>query len=110
LVSPDLLAKLGDLQKLQQEMEQKMQALRVEASAGGGMVRAVADGTMRIIAVTIDPSVVNPGEVTMLQDLIVAAVNEARSRAAEAARREFADLARMLGLPDLAGLNRLPES
>ncbi len=109
-MNPDLLAQLADFQKLQQQMEQKLEGLRVEASVGGGMVRVVADGTMRIVSVTIDPSVVNPAEITMLQDLIVAAVNEARTRAADAARREFTDFARLLSLPGLAGLSRTPES
>jgi DNA-binding YbaB/EbfC family protein len=109
-LNPDLLAQLADFQKLQQQMEQKLEGLRVEASAGGGMVRVVADGTMRVVSVTIDPSVVNPAETAMLQDLIVAAVNEARTRAADAARREFTDFARLLSLPGLAGLSRTPES
>ena len=67
--------------KLQQEMAEK----EVEASAGGGMVKATATGEMAITDITIDPAAVDPEDVEMLQDMVVAAVNEALRAASEAA-------------------------
>ncbi len=67
-----------DMQKMQSELEEK----EYTASAGGGVVTAVVTGRRELKALTIDPEAVDPEEVEMLQDLIVAAVNEA-SRAAE---------------------------
>ena len=66
--------------KLQQEMAEK----DVEASAGGGMVKATATGEMAITDITIDPAAVDPEDVEMLQDLVVSAVNEALRQANDA--------------------------
>ena len=73
-------------QKMQQEMlkmQQEMETKEYEATAGGGMITAAVNGKYELLRLTIDPEAVDPEDVEMLQDLIVAAVNEAM-RAAEA--------------------------
>ena len=72
-----------DLLKMQQEMEEK----QYEATAGGGVITAVVSGKRELVRVTIDPEAVDPDDVEMLQDMVVAAVNEAM-RKAEANREE----------------------
>jgi len=77
-------------QKMQEEMfkvQEELEAQTYEATAGGGMVKAVVSGKKELTALTIDPAAVDPDDVEMLQDLIVAAVNEA-IRTSEAAAAE----------------------
>jgi DNA-binding YbaB/EbfC family protein len=70
-------------QQMQERLKQQMADLRVEASAGGGMVSVVVNGAKQIQSITIDPEVVSKDDVEMLQDLIVAAVNDAQRKADE---------------------------
>ena len=75
-------------QKMQRDAaaaQQEIAAMTFEASAGGGMVKATATGEMAITDITIDPAAVGPEDVEMLQDMVVAAVNEALRAASEAA-------------------------
>ena len=70
----------GMVQKMQQEMarvQSELEAATVDGSAGGGVVKATVTGKQEVVSVTIDPSAVDPGDVDMLQDLVVAAVNDA---------------------------------
>jgi len=86
----DLGKMMKQVQKLQQEVarvQEEMKAERVEATAGGGVVRAVSNLHGEIQGLTIDPSVVDPGDVPLLQDLILAAIGEAQ-RAARAKAEE----------------------
>ncbi len=64
-------------QKMQEQLESEMGQLEVEAASGGGMVHVTMDGKKQIRSITLEPESVDPDEVEMLQDLIVAAVNEA---------------------------------
>ncbi|MBI4887610.1 MAG: YbaB/EbfC family nucleoid-associated protein [Acidobacteria bacterium] len=64
-------------QEMQERLKQQMAGLRVEATAGGGMVTVVVNGVKQIQSITIDPAVVSKDDVEMLQDLIVAALNDA---------------------------------
>jgi len=82
------------LAKVQAELEQE----QVEAAAGGGAVTAVVNGQQRLLAVTIDPEVARD-DVEMLQDLVVAAVNEALDRSRELAASRMQSLTAGLGLP-----------
>ncbi|HKF75819.1 MAG TPA: YbaB/EbfC family nucleoid-associated protein [Candidatus Dormibacteraeota bacterium] len=82
------------LAKVQAELEQE----QVEAAAGGGAVKAVVNGQQRLLAVTIDPEVARD-DVEMLQDLVVAAVNEALDRSRELAASRMQSLTAGLGLP-----------
>ena len=71
-------------QQMQERLQQQMQELRVEGNAGGGMVTVVVNGAKQIQSLKIDPEVVSKDDVEMLQDLIVAAVNDAQRKADEA--------------------------
>lgn len=97
-------------QKLQQEMlrvQQEAEAKTVEASAGGGMVTAVANGAGQIVSIKIDPEVVNPDDVQMLEDLVVAACNEALKRAKEMVQEEMSKITGGLQLPAMGDLSSL---
>ena len=70
-------------QRMQEQMQRQMADLRIEATAGGGMVKVVVNGLKQIHSLAIDPEVVSKDDVEMLQDLIVAAVNDAQRKADE---------------------------
>ncbi len=89
-------------QKMQQDMmkaQEELEAKSYEASAGGGVVTAVVSGKKELPSVTIDPEAVDPEDVEMLQDLIVAAVNEAMRLANEDAASQMSKLTGGLNLP-----------
>lgn len=93
---------MKQVQKMQAEMERVQEELAnktVEASAGGGMVRVVATGKQEIREIVIAPEAVDPDDLEMLQDTIVAAVNEALRKAAELAQQEMARITGGLKLP-----------
>ena len=69
------------MKQMQDRLQQQMADLRVEATAGGGMVTVVVNGSKEIQSLTIDPEVVSKDDVQMLQDLIVAAINDAHRKA-----------------------------
>jgi DNA-binding YbaB/EbfC family protein len=71
-------------QQMQERLQQQMSQLRVEGNAGGGMVTVVINGAKQVQSLTIDPEVVSKDDVQMLQDLIVAALNDAQRKADEA--------------------------
>jgi len=83
------------LQEIQDELQQKT----VSAAAGGGMVTVQADGKGQVRSVKIDPSVVNPNDVEMLEDLVLVAVAEAQKKAAALAQEEMGKLTGGLNLP-----------
>jgi DNA-binding YbaB/EbfC family protein len=92
------------LQKLQQDMLATQEALGdevVEVTAGGGAIKVEITGHQRIQSITIDPEVVDPEDVEMLQDLIVAAVNEAIEKSQNLAAERLGGLTGGLGLPNL---------
>jgi nucleoid-associated protein EbfC len=86
--------------KLQEEMGEKT----VEASSGGGMVTVVANGKQEILSVKIEPEVIDRSEKEMLEDLIVAAVNDALTKAKNMVQEEMGKLTRGLNLPNIPGL------
>lgn len=92
------------LQKLQQEMVATQEALGdevVEVTAGGGAITVAITGQQQIQSITIDPEVVDPDDVEMLQDLIVAAVNEAIEKSQNLAAERLGGVTGGLGLPGL---------
>jgi hypothetical protein len=98
---------MREVQKLQSEMtkvQEEAKQKTVEATAGGGMVTAVANGAGEIVSLKIEKEVVNPDDVEMLQDLIIAAANEALRRAQEMVSGEMSKLTGGLQLPGLGGL------
>ena len=83
---PNLQKMLADAQAMlaaQQEAQEALKSERVEASAGGGMVKVAMTGDLRVESLTIDPDAVDPEDVEMLQDMVVAAINEALRMAEE---------------------------
>ena len=95
---------LKQAQKFQSQVSQIQAELgeqRVEVSAGGGMVTAVVNGRQELLAVHIDPQVVDPADVEMLEDLVVAAVSEAMTRASEMAADRMRKLTGGLELPGI---------
>jgi DNA-binding YbaB/EbfC family protein len=70
-------------QQMQERLQKQMAELRVEGNAGGGMVTVVVNGAKQVQSITIDPEVVSKDDVGMLQDLIVAALNDAQRKADE---------------------------
>lgn len=102
------MTKFGDMMKQAQVLQEKLARLQdeagkktVEASAGGGMVVVVANGKQEIISIKIDPEVIDPQEVEMLQDLILAAVNEAKRKAQEVVAEDMKSLTGGLGIPGM---------
>lgn len=85
------------IQKIQEELAQKT----VEVTVGGGMVKAVANGKPEIVSIHLEKEVVDPEDVEMLQDLVVAAVNEALARAKEMVEQEMAKVTGGLNIPGL---------
>ena len=95
---------LKQAQKIQAEMARVQEELShktVEASAGGGMVTVVANGKHEIISIKIDPEVVKLEDMEMLQDLVVAAVNEALKKAQEMIAQEMGKITGGLNIPGL---------
>jgi DNA-binding YbaB/EbfC family protein len=84
-----------DMMKMQEELEQR----QIETSAGGGAITVVVSGKKELVSITIKPEVVDPDDVEMLQDLILAAVNEAIRKADEMVNGEMSKLTGGLGLP-----------
>ncbi len=103
----NVMKKIREAQELMQKKQEELANLRVEASAGGGMVRVVANGREEIVDLHISREVVDPDDVEMLEDLILAAIKEAQQKAKEAAQREMQELMGQLGLPTLPGLSGL---
>lgn len=87
-------------QEMQEEMQREMQKTRVEASAGGGVITVSMNGAKELIELRIDPEAVKSGDVEMLQDLIIAAVNEASRKADEALKGKLGTKLGGMGLPD----------
>ena len=102
---------MGNLAKMAQQMQadmaraqQELDELRVEGSAGGGVVKAVVTGKADIVSIAIDPEVVDPDDLEDLQDLVVAAVADAQTNAKTAADEKMQKIAGGMGLPGGLGL------
>jgi len=87
------------MQSRMQEMQDALQKQTVSGAAGGGMVTVEADGKGTVTRIRIDPAVVQPTDVEMLEDLVLVAVNDAQKKAADLARTEMSKLTGGLNLP-----------
>ncbi len=87
-----LLKEVQQMQGRTDEMQQKLGQLRVEGRAGGEMVTVQADGLQRVVAIKLDPSLLQSADGEMLEDLVVAATNQALDKSRELAAEEFAKL------------------
>ena len=90
-------------QQMQERMQKQLAETQVEATAGGGMVTVVMNGAKQIMKLTIDPEVVSKEYVDMLQDLIVAAVNDAQRKVDETVTNQMGGLMGGLKMPGLMG-------
>ncbi len=102
---------MGNLMKQAQQFQNRMAKLQaelgqrtIEASAGGGMVSVVVNGQQELLSIKIDREVVNPEDVDMLQDLVLAAVNDGLTRAKKMVNDEMGKLTGGLNLPNIPGL------
>jgi DNA-binding YbaB/EbfC family protein len=101
---PDFNALLAQAQAMQQQMlkvQEEVKQKTVEASAGGGMVTVVVTGGMELRSIKIDPQAIDPKDPTLLQDLVVAAVNQGLQRAQELVTREMSAVAGGMSIPGL---------
>jgi DNA-binding YbaB/EbfC family protein len=87
--------------EMQERLQKQMAEMRMEATAGGGMVTVVVNGTKQIQSLKIDPEVVSPDDVEMLQDMIVAAVNDAQRKVDEELGKQMGGLMGGLKIPGL---------
>jgi DNA-binding YbaB/EbfC family protein len=92
---------MKQVQQMQDQMQRKMQELRVEGSAGGGMVKATMSGSKELISVVIEKEAVDPNDVEMLQDLVVAAVNEATRKVDEEMQSSLGAMTGGMKIPGL---------
>lgn len=89
-------------QQMQERLQKQMAEMRVEATAGGGMVTVIVNGTKQLQSIAIDPEVVSKDDVEMLQDLIVAAVNDAGRKVDEQLGQSMSGLMGGLKIPGLS--------
>jgi DNA-binding YbaB/EbfC family protein len=97
----NIQAMMQQAKQMQDKLQQQMGEMRVEATAGGGMVTVVLTGTKQLASITIDPEVVSKDDVEMLQDLIVAAVNDAARKVDEQLGQQMSGLMGGLKMPGL---------
>ena len=97
----DLLQQASRIKERISEMQQELASRKVEGSSGGGMVTATVNGKGELLAVKLEKSVVDPNDVEMLQDLIVAAVNDAGRRSRDAAQEEMSKLTGGIKIPGI---------
>ena len=89
-------------QQMQEQLQKQMAEMRIEASAGGGMVTVTVSGAKQLIAIRLDPEVVSKDDLEMLQDLIVAAVNDAHRKVDEALASQMQGMMGGLRIPGLS--------
>jgi nucleoid-associated protein EbfC len=97
----DIKKMMQQAQQMQDRLQKQMADMTVEATAGGGMVTVLVDGHKHLVRVTLDPEVVSKEDLDMLQDLIVAAVNDAHRKVDEALASQMKGLMGGMGLPGL---------
>lgn len=104
---PDLGNLMDIAQKLQGDvakMQENLARMQCDASAGGGMVTATVNGQYQLVAIKIDKDVVDPNDIGMLQDLIVAAINQAMTKMRETAQNEMSKLTGGMNIPGMPNL------
>jgi DNA-binding YbaB/EbfC family protein len=97
----DIMRQVQKMQARMEEIQAELEEERIEGSAGGGMVKVVANGKQQIVEVKIEQEVVDPDDVEMLEDLVVAAVNQALEKAQELAAEKMSAVTGGLKIPGL---------
>ncbi len=103
MINKKMKKMLEEAQRMQDQLQRDLGELRVSASSGGGVVNATVNGQKELIELTIQPDAVDPDDVEMLQDLVVAAVNEAARRVDEEVQQKLGGMMGGLGLPGMMG-------
>ena len=101
MVNKQMMRQAQQLQARLAKAQEEIEAQRVEASAGGGAVKAVATGKQTIESIVIDPGAVDPDDVELLQDMVLAAVNEALAKSQEMANEKIGALTGGLKIPGM---------
>ncbi len=96
---PNMNQVLKMAQEMSSQMEEQMDAIEVEGNAGGGMVKIVMNGHKNILSLTISPDVVDPEDIEMLQDLVIAAANDALTKVDEQVKENSPAMPGMPGMP-----------
>jgi DNA-binding YbaB/EbfC family protein len=94
-----MLKQLQQMQARMAKIQEELGDKTVTGTAGGGMVEVVANGHQKVLSVTLKPEVVDPSDLEMLQDLVLAAVNDAMDKARELASKELGSVTAGMGLP-----------
>ena len=97
----DINRLMKQAQQMQEKMQKQLAETVIEATAGGGMVTVTVNGGKQLLSLTIDPEVVKDGDVEMLQDLILAAVNDAQRKADEAISTQMSGMMGGMKLPGM---------
>lgn len=97
----NMMKQMQKMQKKMEEMQKELEEREVEASAGGGAVTAVVNGKKELLDIKLDESVVDPDDIEMLQDLIIAAVSEAVRKAEEESEAEMKKLTGGMNIPGM---------
>ena len=101
MMNKKMLKQAQQLQKNMAKMQEELENSTVEGSAGGGVIKAVVSGKMTLESLTIDPEAVSPDDVEMLQDLVIAAVNDGIDKAQEMASSKMNSLTGGMNIPGL---------
>jgi nucleoid-associated protein EbfC len=96
-----MMKQVQKMQKKMMELQGELEQERVEGTAGGGMVTVVANGRQDILEIKIQPDVVNPDDVEMLEDLVLAAIHQAQQRAQEMMNQEMGQITGGVQIPGL---------
>ena len=96
-----LMQQAKKMQEQLQKLQEDSQNITAEGTAGGGMVKAIVNGKQELVSLAIDPQVVNPSDVEMLQDLVVAAVNDASRKAGEQVKEKMGGITGGMNIPGL---------
>ena len=97
-----MMKQVQQMQAKMEKMQEEMADKTVEATAGGGVIKVVANGKMEVVDINIEPDAVDPEDVEMLEDLVLAAVNEAVRKAQEMNNKEMSKLTGGLNIPGLS--------
>lgn len=100
----NILKNAGQIKQAAQEMNARLQAARIVGESGGGQVRATVDGRGELVALKIDPALVQGGDVEILEDLVCAAVRDAVTRSRETIQKEMQQITGGLNLPGLENM------
>ena len=97
----DMMRQMQQMQQKMAEIQQQLEVMTIEGSAGGGVVKVVANGKNEVVGITIDPEVVNKDDVEMLQDLVLAAIKQAQEKSQAIQAEQMSSLTGGLNIPGL---------